>query len=218
MERNTLKIVSPDTFPEAIEVGDAKVWGVILAGGTSSRFGEENKLLITLDGVPVVRHVATSLLNSDLDGVTVIVGYESQRVREALDGLSVEIRLNAEYSAGQSTSVHEGVTAAWDHDADAVVIALGDMPLIADSTINLLIKAYTRGIADIIVAAANGKRGNPVLFDNVHFETLSNVEGDIGARALIQEADDVVGVETANSGVLYDIDTPSDLQRFGDSG
>lgn len=218
MKRNTLQIVSPETFPEAIERGDAKVWGVVLAAGTSSRFGEENKLLMPLDGVPIVRHVAMSLLNSDLDGVTAIVGHESQRVREALDGLPVEIRLNAEYSTGQSTSVHEGVTAARDHDADAVVVALGDMPSIADSTIDLLVKAYTREVADIIVAAADGKRGNPVLFASAHFDALSNVEGDTGGRALIQEADDVVGVETANSGVLQDIDTPSDLQQFDDNG
>lgn len=144
MERDSLEIVSSEAFPEAIERDDAKVWGVILAGGTSSRFGEKNKLLVTLDGVPLVRHVAASLLDSDLDGVTVIVGHDSKRVREALEGLSVEIRMDAEYSAGQSTSVHEGVNAARHHDADAVVIALGDMPSIADSTIDLLIEAYKR--------------------------------------------------------------------------
>lgn len=57
-----------------------------------------------------------------------------------------------------------------------------------------------------------------MLFDCVHFEALSKVEGDTGGRALIQETDDVVGIETANSGVLHDIDTLSDLQQFDDTG
>ena len=37
---------------------EASVGGVLLAAGTSSRFGDANKLLADLHGAPLVRHAA----------------------------------------------------------------------------------------------------------------------------------------------------------------
>jgi molybdenum cofactor cytidylyltransferase len=187
------------------------VRGVLLAAGTSNRYGESNKLLQTLEGKPLVRHAAETLHRSVLDGVTIVVGCEADSVRAALGDLPVAVRVNDDYTAGQSTSVRIGIEDAASRDADAALVALGDMPWVNFETINLLVEGYRRGVSDVLVAACEGTRGNPVLFDSRFFEALTDVSGDVGGREIIFEADGAVAVETGDDGVLRDIDQPADL-------
>jgi molybdenum cofactor cytidylyltransferase len=214
MTPEDLPTVSIESIRETSERADKRTWGVVLAAGKSTRYGESNKLLTDIDGAPLVRHAAKALVGSSLDGVTVIVGYEGDCVRDALNDLPVEIRENSDYEAGQSTSVRDGVVAARDHDADAVLVALGDMPAVDVASINLLLEAYERGVADILAAACDGRRGNPVLFDERFFDRLADIEGDVGGRGLLTERFGARAVETGNPGVLEDIDRPVDVDEF----
>lgn len=206
-----LPLRRPAEFPQTVERPSASVRGVLLAAGTSSRYGGANKLLQTIDGRPMVRHVAETSDRSDLDGVTVVVGHEADRVRSALGDLPVAVRLNDDYIAGQSTSVRVGIDDAADRGADAALVALGDMPWVTVETVDTLVEAYRRGVSDLLVAACEGSRGNPVLFDKRFFAALTDVSGDIGGRELIFQADTAVAVETGDDGVLRDVDQPDDL-------
>jgi molybdenum cofactor cytidylyltransferase len=187
---------------------DATVVGVLLAAGTSSRFGDRNKLLAEVDGTPVVRRAAETLIDSRVDAVTVVVGHEADRVRAALSGLDVTIVGNPDYRAGQSTSVRAGVEAVRDR-ADAAVFALGDMPFVAPAAVDALVEAYLAGAGDALAVACDGERGNPALFDARHFDRLAGVRGDTGGRAILRE--EGVLVETGDPGVRRDVDTPEDL-------
>ncbi|WP_336001861.1 nucleotidyltransferase family protein [Halorientalis halophila] len=215
MTAEDLPTVAPESFRERGEFGDRtakRTWGVVLAAGESSRFGEENKLLADLDGVPLVRRAVAPLVESSLDGVTVVVGHERDRIRPAIDDLPVEIRTNSAYETGQSTSVREGVRAARDHDADGVLFALGDMPAVDVASMDLLLEAYEYGVADALAAACDGQRGNPVLFDQRFFDRLADVEGDVGGRELLTDRHGARAVETGDPGVLRDVDRASDLE------
>lgn len=211
MSRRDLPVRDPATFPAQRARPDASVHGVLLAAGTSSRYGDANKLLATVDGTPLVRHAATALVESAVDGVTVVVGHEHEQVAAALDGLDVTIRRNEAYADGQSTSVRVGIERAAERDADTALVALGDMPDIRSATHDLLVSAYEYGVADVLAAAYEGRRGNPVLFDARYFSALTAVDGDTGGRQLLRESDDAVAIETGDPGVLRDIDRPSDL-------
>jgi molybdenum cofactor cytidylyltransferase len=211
MSRETLPIIDPDSFPEIRERAPATTWGVLLAAGTSSRYGGENKLLATLDETPLVRHAAETLVESAVDGVTIVVGHDSERVRAVFADLPVSIRKNEAFAEGQSTSVREGVLATREHGSDAALIALGDMPRVDRQSIDLLVEAYERDVTTIAAAASVGKRGNPVLFDARFFDELVDGDGDIGGRKLLIESDEAVGIETGDPGVLRDVDRPSDL-------
>lgn len=202
-----LPVVEP---PDAGD-GDARVWGVLLAAGTSSRYGDRNKLLAPLDGDPLVVHAARTLVGSGVAGVTVVVGHEADRVRAALAGLDVEIRENEAHERGQSTSVREAVAAARDHDADAVLVALGDMPRVSPRTVDRLVAAYAAGEGAALAAAHGGRRGNPVLFDARFFDALADVEGDTGGREVLLDAGDAALVETGDPGVVRDVDRPTDF-------
>jgi molybdenum cofactor cytidylyltransferase len=211
MSETDLPLRKPSTFPSTYERPSASVRGVLLAAGTSSRYGEANKLLQTVDGMPLVRYAAETLLGSAVNGVTVVVGHEADRVRAAVDDLAVAIRTNDDYTEGQSTSVRVGIGDAAERGADAALVALGDMPWVTVETVDCLVEAYRRGVSDIIVAAHEGKRGNPVLFDGRYFDRLTDVDGDVGGRHLLLNSGEAVAIETGDSGVVRDVDRQTDL-------
>lgn len=193
------------------------VHGVVLAAGTSSRYGGSNKLLEPVDGEPLVRHAVRTVCASSVDSVTVVVGYEAERVREAVADHAVDFRVNQAFKQGQSTSVAAGIEATREHGADAVVFTLGDMPDVAVQSIEKLVEAYRRGAGTALAAACDGTRGNPVIFDNRLFGTLASVEGDVGGREILLNDPDAALIETGDPGVLQDIDRPADL-RDRDTG
>lgn len=195
---------------------DRCVGGVLLAAGRSTRFDAGNKLLATVDGTPIVCQSATTLLDSRLDEVVVVVGHQADAVCDALDGVEVTMRRNGAYSTGQSTSVREGVSAARDRGWDAVVFALGDMPFVSPATVNALLDTYAAGEGSVVAAAYEGKRGNPVLFDAVHFDSLAEVSGDRGGRRVVEESSDVVCVDIGDPGTTRDVDYEADLAKYTD--
>ncbi len=98
-------------------------------------------------------------------------------------------------------------------DSDAVLIVLGDMPLVQPSTIGRLIAAFNPTEHRTIVAPTyKGQFGNPVLWGREHFPRLLALEGDRGARSLIGELkSDAVEIAVDDRGVVSDADTPEAL-------
>ncbi len=189
-----------------------RVGGVLLAAGTSSRFGDRNKLLATHEGTALVRIAAETLLSASVDPVIVVVGHEADLVREALEALPVEIIHNPEYESGQATSLRYGIEALQTRgEFDAALVALGDMPFVMAETIDVLVSAYASGAGDALAAGYERKRGNPVLFDRRFFDALTDVTGDIGGREILLESDDAAIVDVGDPGVHRDVDEPEDL-------
>jgi len=208
-DADTFPVVdAPD--PSVAGDRDATVHGVVLAAGTSSRYGGANKLLASVDGEPLVRRATRPLVASTLEAVIVVVGHDAERTRRAISGLGVDVVTNGAYERGQSTTLAAGIEAA-ARGADAAVIGLGDMPDVAAATVDRLVAAYAAGAGTALAAACDGRRGNPVLFDAAFFGPLRNVEGDIGGREVFLESDDAALIETGDPGVLRDVDRPEDL-------
>lgn len=209
-----LPIITPKVVEEMWETSeekprdDAKVAGVLLAAGTSSRFGDTNKLLATVGGKPIIRHAADTLLTSCVTSSIAIVGHEAERIQKVLPE-ALSVAMNPDYKQGQATSVATAIKAIGD--ADAAIFMLGDMPRIQPETVDLLVNGFRAGFGDPLAAAYEGRRGNPVLFGARHFDALTDVTGDTGGRDLILESEDAVLVETNDPGVLEDVDTQDDL-------
>lgn len=210
MNDRELPVVEPpfDRRNEGVTVA-----GVLLAAGTSSRFGEANKLLEPLECDPVVRHAARSLVEASLSEVVAVLGHEADAVEAALGDVPVRTAKNSDYREGQATSVRRGLSAV-DPGVDGVVFALGDMPAVRPDTVETLIAAFAAGAGDPVVAAYEGRRGNPVLFGRDHFDRLSAVEGDTGGRAVLLDADGTTLVETGDPGVTRDVDRREDLREL----
>jgi len=111
--------------------------------------------------------------------------------------------------AGLSYSIRLGIRAAREGGADAVLIALADMPLVPLDHYSRMIQRYQG--PDSLIASSNGQDPMPpALFGRSWFERLETLQGDRGARALLRRADLV----TASASELLDVDTPSQLRQI----
>ncbi len=160
----------------------------------------------------MVRRIVREALNSHLDEVIVVVGFKADSVRQALARLQVKIVDNPDYSAGQSTSVKQGLQAL-NPAASAAIFIPSDQPFLNASLLNRLIKAYKTTSSPIVAPAYQGRRGSPVLFDRSLFKELSSISGDEGGRQILQNREhEIITVALENELPLLDIDTPQDLR------
>lgn len=192
-----------------------RVAALVLAAGQSRRMGTLNKLLIGIDGKPMVRHVVDALLASTARPVVAVLGHERDKIEAALAGLDVRLVFNPDYPQGLSTSLRRGL-AALPEEIDGAIVALGDMPQVTGAEIERLIGAFNpvEGRA-ICVPSRRGRRGNPVLLARRFFAELAAISGDIGARELIAAHPElVVEIEMESDAVLTDIDTPQALAKL----
>jgi molybdenum cofactor cytidylyltransferase len=200
------------------ESGAPRFAAVILAAGQSRRMGAENKLLIPVDGKPMIRHAIDAATQAGASPVIVVTGHEAERVAEAA-GEDVVLIHNPDYATGLSSSLKAGLGAVPD-ERDGALVALGDMPRVGTAHLKKLIAAFDPDEDHIIcVPTWNGKRGNPVLWDRQFFEDMAGLGGDVGAKHLIGDNADVVcEVPMDDDGVLLDVDSPEALNALAKSG
>lgn len=175
--------------------------------------GSTNKLLCDVDGQAMVRRVARVALDGGLDPVVVVTGHDAERVGEVLDDLPVRVVHNPHHTKGMSTSLGAGLAGVGSGPRGAV-ICLGDMPWVLPAHLRALVDAFhPESGASICVPVHRGKRGNPVLWSSHFFPEMTSLQGDRGARELLdRHAVAVREVEVADPGVLLDIDRPEDQE------
>ena len=196
-----------------------RIAALVLAAGRSTRMGVANKLLVEVDGAPMVRRVVDAALASRARPVVVVTGNEQGKVQAALRGCRVTFVHNPAFAEGMSTSLKQGL-AALPGDAEGAIVCLGDMPLVNAAMLDRLVAAFDplEG-REICVPTWNGKRGNPVLWAHRFFSEMAELAGDVGAKHLIGEhADMVVEVPMPDDAVLTDIDTPEALAALRQAG
>jgi len=204
-----------DKPPEEKPVpGRPTVAAIILAAGRSSRMGR-NKLLLDLEGKPILCHAVDQALGAGLSEIVVVSGHQASKVRAALGERPVKVIEAREHRLGMSASLKAGIRALGPK-VDAVLVMLGDMPQVSAPLIQHLIAAYNplEG-RSIVVPTLDGKRGNPVLFDRRYFQEMLELEGDVGARHLIGTHDDhVAELSVDDAAVFTDVDTPEAYDRL----
>ena len=193
-----------------------RIAAILLAAGLSSRMGGANKLLADAGGMAMVRRSAAAVLASGASPLIVVTGHQADAVRAALGGLAVSFAHNPNFASGLASSLKTGL-AGLPAEADGVIVALGDMPLVEPRHIAKLIAAFHPAEhRSACVPVSGGQRGNPVLWGRQHFAALRGLEGDRGARGLLEGlGDDVAEVAIASDAVLKDFDTKESLAELG---
>lgn len=191
--------------------------GIILAAGMSSRFGKP-KQLAELQEKPLLEWVLDACIGSKLERIFLILGYKHEKILDTLSHKichpAIETVINPEYSKGQSTSTKTGIKAIKNR-YPAAMFLLGDQPLVDSETINFLLERFWISSKNICVPYHNKKRGTPTIFGNKYYDQILRIEGDVGARHLIEyNDDDVLKIELKDSSIFFDIDTNEDLQKI----
>ncbi|MFO7773136.1 MAG: molybdenum cofactor cytidylyltransferase [Dehalococcoidia bacterium] len=191
----------------------ARISAILLAAGQSKRMGML-KQLMALGQSTIVEQAVDNLLGSAVDEVIVVVGYKHDDVITAIGARPVKLVLNPDYEQGMSTSIIAGLKMVRSR-VQAVMIALGDQPLVDSQTINRLIEELSNHDKGIVVPTYQGSRGHPIIFAIKYKQELLKLKGDVGGRQIIKaHAGDVLEVAVASEGVVADFDTTNDYQTY----
>ena len=184
------------------------VRGIILAGGSSRRMGK-NKLLMELEGKPIINWVVENVVSSKLNDILLVYGEYDIKT-------DIKKVYNSLHEEGMSTSIKAGLRG---FKGDGVMLILGDMPYVSCAIINKIVEAFESSNKSIIVPLHNGKKGNPVLIGCKYFEHLMNNKGDKGAREIIaNNQDDILWVEVDHDGIFIDIDDEKSYTQYKSCG
>jgi molybdenum cofactor cytidylyltransferase len=187
--------------------------GLLLCGGAARRFGSD-KLLA--GGVPLAVRAARNL-RAGTGHVLAVIPLDRTELRRALEGAGCEILETDRTARGMGASLAAGVEAA--ARADGWIVALGDMPAVDPATIAAVKRALIAGAPIAAPFDAGGRRGHPVGFSATLRAELLALDGDVGARAILEQHGDYIArIETDDAGIFVDIDTPQDLAGLAGTG
>jgi molybdenum cofactor cytidylyltransferase len=181
---------------------------VLLAAGAGKRFGGDKLLQPLEDGVAIAAHAARNLLAVTPD-VVAVVRWGDFPLYDLLEQEGCHVTMFQGAARGMGASLAHGIGQA--RAADGWVVALADMPRIRPDTIRKVMGALEEG-ALIAAPVCKGERGHPVGFGARLRDELLALDGDQGARAVLERHREAVKwVECDDPGVLYDIDRKSDI-------
>ncbi len=186
---------------------------VILAAGQSSRLGIPKQLL-PFNGKSLLRHSVDEALQTNLP-VIVVIGANGDLLKRELVGLNVTIAENKNWKEGMSTSLHCGLLTALNlnKDVDGVIFMLSDQPFVSGRLLNHLLKVQHETGFPIVACDYGEKLATPTLFHKIFFDELMNLQGDTGARRMIEKNKNLAASVPFPEGNV-DIDTKEDYDAL----
>jgi molybdenum cofactor cytidylyltransferase len=186
---------------------------VILAAGRATRMGR-TKQLLAVDDRPMLQHVIDAASAAGVDEIVVVLGHDAEPIQAALDlPPNTRVVVNPGFAGGQASSLRAGLAAVSPH-GEAAVIVLGDQPGVEPDAIRAVVQAFRRTGARVVRTRYRDQPGHPVLLSRETWPELESLEGDVGAREIIERHPDwVVDVERPGP-APDDVDTPADYDRL----
>ena len=188
------------------------VSAMVLAAGGSTRMGRP-KLALPVRGTPMIRLAAQAARASRCREVIVVLGTHAEIYRPLLDGLDVQIVINPDPAEGLGSSIRRGVEAVAT-DAQGVVILLADQPFVTADVIDRLIDVAAAEGRRIVASSYHSTVGVPAFFHRALFLELLTLEGDQGARSVIERYPKEGVAVPLPEAVATDIDTAEDFSTI----
>lgn len=190
----------------------ARVAAVILAAGASTRMGR-NKLMLPVDGQPMVRRTVQRAVDAGLAPVVVVLGHEPDRVREALAGLDVTFAVSPDPTGPTSASLHAGIRAL-DEGATATLVLLADMVHITTAMMRALVESSAANDAPLEVSRYGDVLAPPLLFRRALWPELLAWHGEGCGKAVVRAHQAEASLHDWPEAALQDIDTPDDYDAL----
>jgi len=186
---------------------------ILLAAGQSKRMSGENKLIKSVKGIPLIKCALNNILKSHVNEIIIVLGYQNETIEKLIDKTSrIKFVFNSNFESGMASSIKKGIKKL-SKKTDSFFISLGDMPSINYDTYNQLIKCNKNKKA--IVPMFKGQQGNPVLFPKSFEEKLLSIQGDSGAKKILEiNKKEVLYLEINDPGIIRDLDVPNDFNNL----
>ncbi|WP_170412517.1 nucleotidyltransferase family protein [Ruegeria atlantica] len=187
---------------------------ILLAAGQSRRMAGADKLMQSVDGLPLLRRSAQTALQ--VGPVIVALPPAPHPRHDALKGLSVVAVGIPDADEGMNASLR-GALAHVPAGSKAVMVLLADLPEITADDLRKVTESV-HDYPDCLIwrgASSAGKPGHPVVFARPLFGELSQLAGDEGAQSVVKAHKDAVHLQLLpNQNALLDLDTPEDWARW----
>ena len=164
-------------------------------------------MLLPFGNLSIIEEVLQSATRSFIDKTFVILGSDKEAIGQLIQDYPVETVFNSLYRNGMLSSVQAGLKSV-NEETTAIMVLLGDQPMIGSSIMSEMIETYRTSDKEIIVATYRGKRGHPLLFGKKYFRQVKELTVENSLKELLlNNPDDIEEMETDSSEILRDIDT-----------
>lgn len=201
---------------EPVSNREKRIAAVILAAGSAKRFGG-GKLLEKVEGRPMIEHVLSASSLPQLFTRILVVGHEKEALLNGLDPKmlqGVQVIFNPDHATGMASSLKTGLRAARGAGADAVMVLLGDMPRVDQCLIARVINAYQDSCAQAARPVHKVVGGHPAVIGKELFPQVERLQGDVGARQVLETARQWTLELDVDPGTQADIDRKEDLRTM----
>ena len=183
---------------------------ILLAAGQSKRMYGENKLAKKIQGIPLIKLSVKNILASSIDELIVVLGYQKEIIEKLIDkNKKIKFVFNKDFKSGMASSIKTGINHL-SEKTEAFFICLGDMPMVNKDIFNLLIKSKNN--REIIVPTYNGQQCNPVLFSKSMKKQIMTIEGDVGAKKILQlNKDKILDIKTNDLSIMKNYNSQNDF-------
>ena len=166
----------------------------------------ENKLTKEIKGIPLIKHSVKNILAASIDELIIVLGYQKEIIEKLIDkNEKIKFVFNKDFENGMASSIKTGLNNL-SEKTEAFFICLGDMPMVNKDIFNLLIKSKNN--REIIVPTYKNKQGNPILFSKSMKKKIMTIEGDVGAKKVLElNKDKTLNIETNDQSITKNFNT-----------
>jgi len=172
------------------------------------------KALLSYRGVTFLQHLLDVTRHPRVGPQLVVLGAGEENIRSHFSASAAQIVLNSNWSRGQLSSIQSAVRHLVPMEVEGMILCPVDHPLVSALLIHSLVRAFDTSQKSIIVPVHGRRRGHPVIFRSNLFDELLAASDDVGAREVVRaHPGDIQEVETAEEGVLLNLNDPDTLHR-----
>ena len=187
---------------------------IILAAGSSSRFGN-TKQLLHFKGKTLLKHTIEEAAEAGAQPVVVVTGANADEISREIKNEKVEIVFNKNWEQGMASGIVIGLKKAItsNKELESVIITVCDQPFVSSSLFQQLFQKQNESVKHIVASAYADTIGTPALFTIKYFDALMGLTGDQGAKGLLKKhSKDLATVDFPDG--YIDIDTQEDYENL----
>jgi molybdenum cofactor cytidylyltransferase len=171
------------------------------------------KQLLRYNGSTLLKNVIQKALHSNAGTAMVVLGANADLIKKEIEKENIGIVINHEWKEGMASSMIKGLDALLTTNPliDAAIFMTCDQPFVSESLLNDLIATQHATAQPIVTCNYGNTFGPPTLFHKSIFASLHELEGDAGAKRIIQEHPNEVATVYFPKGNI-DIDTVADYE------
>lgn len=190
-----------------------EIWNVVLAAGNSTRMKGSHKLLKRIEEETILRYTVKKAIASDASSTLVVLNHNFPELEKELADLRVSIVQNCASTLGMSSSIALAIRSL-PQTCDAAMILLADQPEMKTAVMNNVISTYLCSNKTMVLTSYQGKIRHPILFDQMYFKELVTLEGDQGAKSIINANKEKALLHVVEEPAPEDIDTFEDYMNL----